>query len=128
MSDPHAIRTFEQFMATLNAGEFRDDFYGKWKDFWEAMHSHCVIHEVAIAKGKVKLTLDIELDRFGEITTNAKAEFKLPEPPSPTGRGRAYLGKDGEITRHPQTQMDLMRDVSATDAPMRDPTALKQGA
>lgn len=127
MSDPHAIRTLEQFLAIVNAGEFRDDFYEKWKGFWDAMHTHCVVHDLPDAKGKVTLTLNVEIDRFGEIETKAKAEFEIPKPPTPTGRGRAYLGKNGELTRHPQGGFDFVRDVSAPEQPMRDPEA-KTGA
>lgn len=119
MTEQPDIRTLDQILALTDAGEWRDEFHEAMRRLLAGIHEHSREFQ-ADAAGSIALKVSIKCDRFGELEIDTKAKFAYPQPPEPSGRGRAHIGTDGKVTRHPQSQMTFLRDVTGDQSPARD--------
>ena len=118
MSGP-IIRSLDQIIATADGGEMSAMIQSRTEALFEALGEHIREHQKA-AKGEINLKIGIECSRLGEVDFKIKPEFKFPQPPAPAGTGRAFLGDAGEVTRHPQAQIDFIHDVSGPGPKLAD--------
>ncbi|WP_407496797.1 hypothetical protein [Pseudooceanicola sp. MF1-13] len=94
--DPYSIHDIQQLFTLFNGGEFLSAFMRDHKKMLTDMQDHMEEYSHKNAKGGFTISVSYELNRVGDLTMTANADFKAPKKPSSSAG--AYVDADGQMS------------------------------
>lgn len=109
MSKPPELRSLDQLLSLADEGTYLPDLLSRIEANNVEMRQFALDYGAA-AKGKITITIDMKLDRFGQIEMSIEDKIVPPKPPKHKAIG--WITGDGALTTHNPAQSRMeVRDV-----------------
>ena len=125
-SDPYAIRTFEQFLALLDNGDFLDQLTTAHQDMLAGLYAHFEEHGNVGCKGVITVKLGYEMNKLADVLMYG--DLAVKEPKRPVAAAAAYTDDQGKLSLYSPLMRqrdngvrDVTVDVQAVDVTPHDP-------
>lgn len=81
-ADLHAVRGFQQFLATAGGGAFLEAVDRGHKKLLQDLWDHYDAHRVSGCKGTMSIKIGYTMTQQGDVTFTAEADTKSPKAPA----------------------------------------------
>jgi hypothetical protein len=118
-----APRSFSHLLHQIGEGQFHAELSETMHELTKKLEAHA--YDFSKAKGKITLSLTVEIDREGLVTIDPEVTTKVPKPARK--RGRFWIAPGGHLAaENPKQQQLPLREVPsprtrAVEAPAADP-------
>lgn len=120
MSHAPEIRGIDAMLSIADGGQYLPLLTQEMQELIEKTRAHALAYNVK-AKCKVTVSIEMQIDRFGQI--DLAAEHKLAEPKSPKAKAVAWATESGGLTvANPNQQTMVVREVRPGHRELRSPT------
>lgn len=120
MSRPKEMASVDEILGLVDDGQYQPDLMSRIEaTLVEARQM--TLDTGAAAKARIALTIDLKIDRFGQIELTIEDKITTPKPPK--RKGVAWSTTQGGMTaQNPaQTRMEV-RDIGHGQRELRSPT------
>jgi len=114
------LHGLDQIIGLADNGNYHPDLLARNKALIAEMMDYSRAYGGAKAKGKLTLTIDYTIDRFGQIEISI--EDKISHPKAPRAKAIGWTGEDGALTTaNPNQKSFEIRDVTPGQREFRVP-------